>query len=433
MRISIFGLGYVGAVTAACLARRGHQVVGVDIQPQKVELFDQGVPPIVEPGLEPLLREAKAKGLLRATQHCAEAVAASDISIVCVGTPSTVTGALDLSIVRQVLKEIRAVLRSRPKSHALVIRSTMLPGSTARLVSELLVELEANGSLSICYYPEFLREGTAVEDFEHPSLVVVGTRDGGRPPSALAGGLFGERMVVVNWQTAELLKYTCNAFHATKVVFANELGRLAKAMQIDGRTILELLCQDTRLNLSSYYLRPGNPFGGSCLPKDVRALVHHGRILGIHLPVLENLLPSNERHLHGLLQLIVESGQQEVVILGLSFKEATDDLRESPMVEVAQALLGRGYQVRIYDPQLNLARLVGSNKRAIDARMPHLASLLREQLAQAVGEQGLLIVAQRCASIAELAAIITPRHRVLDVNGWVELRSLPVKYEGFCW
>jgi GDP-mannose 6-dehydrogenase len=433
MKISIFGLGYVGAVTAGCLAKQGHSIVGVDIHPQKVELFNQGVPPIVEPGLDALLKEAKAGGLLRATLHCNEAVAATEVSIVCVGTPSTVTGSLDLSYVRQVLKEIRAALRSKPKSHGLVIRSTMVPGSTARLVSELLVELEANGSLFVAYYPEFLREGSAVADFEHPVLTVVGTRDGGRPPAALLSALSAERAVIVNWQAAEFLKYACNAFHATKVAFANEIGRMAKAMQIDGRAVMELLCQDNRLNLSSYYLRPGNPFGGSCLPKDLRALTHHGRIQGMQLPVLESLLPSNERHLQSLLHLIVESGQQEIVILGLSFKSETDDLRESPMVEVAQALLGRGYRVRIYDPQLNLARLVGSNKRAIDTRMPHLASLLSEDLAQAVGAQGLVIAAQRCASLAELGAVLTPRHRILDVNGWLELRTLPVKYEGFCW
>jgi GDP-mannose 6-dehydrogenase len=433
MKISIFGLGYVGAVTAGCLARQGHSIVGVDVHPQKVELFNQGAPPIVEPGLEDLLKAAKAKGLLRATGHGNEAVMSTDVSIVCVGTPSTVTGALDLSYVRAVLKEIRAVLRGRPKSHTLVIRSTTLPGSTARLVSELLVDLEASGTLSVCYHPEFLREGSAVADFEAPALSVVGTRDGNRPSAALMSGLFGEKTAVVNWQTAEMLKYACNAFHATKVAFANEIGRMAKAIQIDGRTIMELLCQDTRLNVSPYYLRPGNPFGGSCLPKDVRALTHHGRIQGMQLPVLESLLPSNERHQQQLLHLIAESGLREIVILGLSFKSETDDLRESPMVEVAQALLGRGYQVRIYDPQLNLSRLIGSNKRLIDTKMPHLASLLHDDLGRALGEQGLVVAAQRCAPIADLARVVTSKHRILDVSGWVELRSLPARYEGFCW
>lgn len=433
MRISIFGLGYVGAVTAGCLARRGHSIVGVDVHPQKVESFNQGIPPIIEPGLEELLRTAKANGLLRATLHCDEAIATTELSIICVGTPSTVTGSLDLGFVRQVLTEISATLRKKAKSHALVLRSTMLPGTTARLLTEVMPDLESGGALKVFYFPEFLREGTAVADFENPSLAVVGTRDGSPPPADLMPALFGEQAAVVNWPTAEMVKYACNAFHAAKVTFANEIGRLGKQMQIDARAVMALLCQDTRLNLSPYYLRPGNPFGGSCLPKDVRALTHQGRQHGLHLPLLESLLLSNERHLQSLLGLISESGQNEVVILGLSFKPDTDDLRESAMVEVAQTLLGRGYKVRIYDPALNLAALVGSNKRVIDTRMPHLASLLSADLATALGQRGLIVAAQKCVSIGELARHVTPQHQFLDVNGWPDLRELPARYQGFCW
>jgi len=433
MRISVFGLGYVGAVTAGCLAKRGHAIVGVDVRPHKVELFNAGQTPVLEPGLDELLKAAQSSGLLRATNNAYEAVTGTDVSIVCVGTPSTVTGALDLSSVRQVLKEIRGALRSRPKSHALVIRSAMLPGSTARLVSELLVELEAAGTLSICYQPEFLREGAAVADFEDPSLMIVGTRQGGKPPPVLSELLLGNKPVVVSWQMAELVKYACSAFHATKVAFANEVGRMAKGMQIDGCAVMELLCQDTRLNLSPVYLKPGNPFGGPYLPRDVRALAHQGRLQGLNLPLLESLPPSNERHLQSLLSLIAESGCQEVVILGLALNAETDDLRESPMVEVAQALLGRGSRVRIYDPQLNPGKAIGNNGRSINVRMPHLASLLHADLAKAVGEQGLVVAAQRCASLTDLAKAITPRHRLLDVYGWPELRTLSAPYEGFCW
>jgi GDP-mannose 6-dehydrogenase len=245
--------------------------------------------------------------------------------------------------------------------------------------------------------------------------------------------LFGGQAIVVNWPTAEMAKYACNAFHATKVVFANEIGRLGKQLEIDAQDVMSLLCADTKLNISSYYLRPGNPFGGSCLPKDIRALNHFSRQQSVSLPVLENILASNEQHLRSLLQLIERAGQNEVVFLGLSFKANTDDLRESAMVEVAQNLLGRGFKVRIYDPQVNLSRIVGRNKRVIDEKMPHLASLLHQDLAAAIGEQGLVVAAQRCASVADLAKCLTPRHQVLDVNGWAELRSLPVKYEGFCW
>lgn len=433
MKISIFGLGYVGAVTAGCLAKQGHGIVGVDVHPQKVESFNQGIPPIIEPGLDELLKNAKAQGLLRATPQCDDAIAATDLSIVCVGTPSAATGALDLGFVRQVLKEIGAALRAKPKRHFLVLRSTMLPGSTAKLAGELLADLEADGSLTIFYYPEFLRESTAVADFDHPSLAVVGTRDGVRPPAELMTQLFGENAAVVNWNTAEMVKYACNAFHAAKITFANEIGRVGKQMQIDSRAVMELLCRDTKLNLSPYYLKPGNPFGGSCLPKDVRALTNHGRSNGLNLPMLESLLASNERHLQSLLGLIAESGQNEIVILGLSFKSNTDDLRESAMVEVAQLLLGRGHKLRIYDPALNLAALVGSNKRLIDTKMPHLAGLLQPDLATALGRQGLVIAAQKCVKLDDLKKFVTPQHTILDVNGWTELKTLPAKYEGFCW
>jgi len=432
-RISIFGLGYVGAVTAGCLARQGHTIVGVDVHPAKVESFNAGVPPIMEPGLEELLKTAKAKGLLRATQSCEEAIAETEASIVCVGTPSKVTGALDLSYVRGVVEQIGDALRKKMKSHALILRSTMLPGSTESITKEYLSDLMAVRLVQVFYYPEFLRESTAVSDFENPSLAVVGTRDGAKPPAELMSGLFGEKAAVVNWNTAEMVKYACNAFHATKISFANEIGRVGKQMGIDARAVMELLCQDTTLNLSPYYMKPGNPFGGSCLPKDVRALTNHARMNGVSVPMLENLLPSNERHLQSLLGLITESGQSEVVILGMTFKSNTDDLRESAMVEVAQTLLGRGFKLRIYDPALNLSALVGANKRVIDTKMPHLASQLCPDLKTALGTQGLVVAAQKCAPLAELKQFLTPQHQMLDVNGWPELRELPSKYEGFCW
>jgi GDP-mannose 6-dehydrogenase len=278
-----------------------------------------------------------------------------------------------------------------------------------------------------------MRESTAVADFDDPALAIVGTRDGNPAPAELMRDLFGERATVVDWAMAEVVKYGCNFFHATKIAFANEIGRLGKQMNLDSRRVMELLCQDTKLNLSPIYLRPGNPFGGSCLPKDVRALAHHARQQGLNLPVLENLLASNERHLQSLLSLIAESGQGEVVILGLAFKAQTDDLRESAMLEVAQTLLGRGCKLRIYDPTLNLETLVGSNKRVIDAKMPHLASLLCPDLKTAIGTQGLIVAAQNCAPLEELKKLVTAKHQVLDVNGWTGLRELPCKYEGFCW
>jgi GDP-mannose 6-dehydrogenase len=432
MRISIFGLGYVGAVTAGCLSAQGHEIVGIDVQAQKVDDFRRGVAPIIEPGLNELLEDAHAKGILRATQNCEEAVLNSDVSLVCVGTPSCLNGALDLSYVRDVVQQVAAVLRSHRKHHVLVFRSTMLPGSVNRLVEEFMSDIVADGSLEVIFYPEFLREGTAVADFREPSLTVVGTQTGMEYPPQLQP-MFGEGVELVNWREAELIKYACNAFHATKISFANEIGRLGKQLSINSQRVMGLVCQDKRLNTSAYYLRPGNPFGGSCLPKDVRALGHCGRQVGLSLPLLENLLSSNQQHLQSMLTSIQQSGYHEIVILGLSFKSNTDDLRESAMVEVAQNLLGRGYQVRIYDPQLNMTRIVGSNRRAIDTQMPHLASLLHSDLKTAIGQSGLIVAAQPCASITELSKFVTRNHHVLDINGWPELHQLAATYDGFCW
>lgn len=432
MKVSVFGLGYVGAVTAGCLVARGHRVVGVDVSEAKVGELARGRPPIIEPGLEERLSAGVAAGRLTATTDAHAAVRETDVSLVCVGTPSRAGGGLDLQFVRQVTEEIADAVRGKGGSHALVYRSTMLPGSTRGLVESGLEGLVEEGGLEVVYYPEFLREGSAVADFERPSLTVIGTRDGA-PPRGAWYSLAGDGARVVGWETAELVKYACNAFHATKVAFANEIGRLGKGLGVDARAVMELLCEDTRLNLSPYYLRPGNPFGGSCLPKDVRALVHRARQSGASVPVLESLLPSNERHLQSLLEMVESSGHREVVVLGLSFKSQTDDLRESAMVEVAQHCLGRGYTVRIYDPQLNLAALVGANKRAIDTRMPHLAQLLRADLSEALGGRGLILAAQRVAGIGDLAARVTGEHAILDINGWPELEQLPARYLGFCW
>jgi GDP-mannose 6-dehydrogenase len=433
MKIAVFGLGYVGTVTAACLAGRGHSIVGVDVQPEKTEALRRGEPSVIEPGVADLLGAAKAGGLLAATTDAAQAVRDCEASIVCVGTPSTPAGSLDLRYVHQVATEIAEALRREPKPHALVLRSTMLPGSTQRLVDELGLSGSDRREVEVLYYPEFLREGSGVADFETPSMSVVGTATGDPPNAAVQAALIPPGTTAVPWSSAEMIKYASNAYHATKVVFANEIGRLAKSFGVDGREVMELLCTDTRLNLSSYYLRPGNPFGGSCLPKDVRALVRRSRQLELDLPLLESLLHSNTRHLESLLGLVTETGQREVVILGLSFKAGTDDLRESPMVEVAQTLHGRGYELRIHDPTLNLRALVGSNKRLIETRLPHLASMLHDDLATAIGRSGVILAAQRVGPLEALAGLVTARHHVIDVNGWPELASLAAPYQGLCW
>jgi GDP-mannose 6-dehydrogenase len=432
MTIAIFGLGYVGAVTAGCLTAAGHRCIGVDVQQDKIDTVNAGRAPIIEPGLEGLFESAHRSNLLSATTDAAQAVREADASLVCVGTPSTANGTLDLRFVEEVVRSVAATLRESPIPHALILRSTMLPGSTRRLVSRHAQDLVDSGRLQVFFYPEFLREGSAIADFREPSLAVAGSVDGGAPPAGL-DVVLGQAVAAVRWEEAELIKYACNAFHAAKVAFANEIGRLAKLSGIDSRRVMDLLCSDTRLNTSSYYLRPGNPFGGSCLPKDLRALNHLGRSEGLDLPMLASLLPSNRAHLESLLSLIERCGRGPVAILGLSFKSDTDDLRESCMVDVAQHLLGVGRELRIYDPQLNLARLLGSNKRVVDVRLPHLARLLADDLSAAISDSSVLVVSQRCAPIEALHPLLTPSHTVIDVNGWPELATLPARYEGFCW
>ena len=433
MNVSIFGLGYVGAVTAGCLAELGHAVTGVDVQSSKVDAFNSGRSPIVEPELDGLLQAARADGRLTATTDAAAAVAATEASIICVGTPSLESGRLNLDYVRKVCEQIAAALRASGKPHVLIFRSTMLPGSTRQLVRDFLADLQATGQVKIYYCPEFLREGTAVRDFREPSLAVVGTHDGAEPESSEARQLLGGSPAVLAWEGAEAIKYSCNYFHALKVGFANEIGRLCKFLGVDGGRVMEVVCSDTRLNISPYYLKPGNPFGGSCLPKDVSALLSLARQEGLNLPLLDSTLDSNQAHLDLLLKRITARGARRIGLLGLAFKADTDDLRGSPMVAVAETLLGRGYELRIYDPNLQLSRLVGANEAEIQRRMPHLASLLRDDPREVVETSELIVASQKCVPIADLAAWARPEQAVLDVNGWRDLAGLAWQYEGLCW
>lgn len=433
MNVSIFGLGYVGAVTAGCLAELGHAVTGVDVQSSKVDAFNSGRSPIVEPELDGLLQAARADGRLTATTDAAAAVAATEASIICVGTPSLESGRLNLDYVRKVCEQIAAALRASGKPHVLIFRSTMLPGSTRQLVRDFLADLQASGQVKIYYCPEFLREGTAVRDFREPSLAVVGTHDGAEPESSEARQLLGGSPAVLAWEGAEAIKYSCNYFHALKVGFANEIGRLCKFLGVDGGRVMEVVCSDTRLNISPYYMKPGNPFGGSCLPKDVSALLSLARQEGLNLPLLDSTLDSNQAHLDLLLKRITARGARRIGLLGLAFKADTDDLRGSPMVAVAETLLGRGYELRIYDPNLQLSRLVGANEAEIQRRMPHLASLLRDDPREVVETSELIVASQKCVPVADLAAWAQPDQAVLDVNGWRDLAGLAWQYEGLCW
>ncbi len=433
MNVSIFGLGYVGAVTAGCLAELGHHIIGADVQQGKVDAFNAGQSPIIEPELDDLLNSARREGRLHATTDAAEAVAASDVSIICVGTPSLESGRLNLDFVRKVSEQIATALKVSGKAHVIIFRSTMLPGSTRTMVRDFFEDLRVAGQIKIYYCPEFLREGTAVKDFREPSLAVIGTHDGLAPESGEAKQLLGGTPAVLAWEGAEMIKYSCNYFHALKVGFANEIGRLCKFLGEDGTRVMDVVCADTRLNISRYYMKPGNPFGGSCLPKDVSALKSFARMEGISLPLLENTLDTNHAHLDQLIKLIMSKDKRRIGLLGLAFKADTDDLRGSPMVAVAETLIGRGYELRIYDPQLNLARLIGANANEIQRRMPHLASLLKQSPCEVIEQSEIIVASQKCARPDELASAARADHCVIDVNGWRELKTLPWEYEGLCW
>lgn len=431
--VSIFGLGYVGAVTAGCLAEQGHHIIGADVQQAKVDAFKSGISPIIEPELEGLLQAAKHEGRLDATTDAKEAVKASKVSIVCVGTPSQAAGRLNLDFVRKVSAQIAAAIREKNQPHTILFRSTMLPGSTRAIVGEFFADLIKSGLLRVYYCPEFLREGTAVRDFRDPSLAAVGTDDGNAPASTEALDLLGKNAQLLAWEGAELLKYACNYFHALKVGFANEIGRMAKHLGVDGARVMDVVCRDERLNISRYYLRPGNPFGGSCLPKDVNALSGLARIEGVNLPLLDHVMESNQAQFDMLLNQIVSKDARRIGLLGLAFKADTDDMRGSAMVAIAETLLGRGYQLRIFDPSINLTRLIGANEAEIQRRMPHLAQLLRDSAEEVVRESDVVIASQKCAEVESLRSVAGAGKHVIDVNGWPELKALPWSYEGICW
>ncbi len=428
MKVSILGLGYVGAVTAGCLTERGHRVIGADVQQAKVDAFNAGVSPIVEPELSDLLSRASRDGALSATTDTAQAVRESEVSIVCVGTPSLASGRLNLDYVRKVAEQISSAVKAKGSRHVVIFRSTMLPGSTRGLVQDFF-----GADMPVYYCPEFLREGTAVNDFREPSLSVIGTHDGADPLSSEALDLLGHQAEVMTWEGAELIKYSCNYLHALKVGFANEIGRVSKFLGVDGARVMDVVCSDEKLNISRYYMRPGNPYGGSCLPKDVSALSSLARMEGINLPLLDNVRGSNEAHLDLLIKLITCKESRRVGLLGLAFKKDTDDLRGSPMVAVAETLLGRGYQLSIYDPSLNLSRLIGRNEAEINRRMPHLASLLRETAEEVVSESDIIVASQKCVSVEALSGVVKADQGVIDVNGWRELERLAWRYEGLCW
>jgi len=421
MKIAVFGLGYVGVVSAACLVKDGHDVCGVDPNTVKVGFLQRGKSPIVEPGLEELIATAVAAGRLAAGSDPAAAVARSDVLMVCVGTPGQANGSLDLSYVRRVVQQIGEQLAQAPAYKVVVIRSTLLPGSMQSVVIPTLEDSsrrKAGTDFGVCINPEFLREGTAIYDYDHPPKTVIGASD--ERAAAMVRELYATLsapLILTDLRTAEMLKYIDNSWHALKVTFANEVGRLCKATGIDARLAMRLFCTDTKLNISSAYLRPGFAFGGSCLPKDVRALTYQGRLLDVDTPVLSSILVSNQLHIAHALAMIRATGRRRIGLLGLSFKEGTDDLRESPIVTLAEQLIGKGYELCVYDRNVRLSSLLGANREYILNHIPHIGRLMVDRPEQLFEHAEVVVVASADPEFAALLERLPPGVSVIDLVG----------------
>lgn len=437
MKISIFGLGYVGAVSAGCLAKDGHQVIGVDSYQNKVDLINAGTSPIVEKDIGEIIKAAADKGDLKATSDVKEAVMSSDISLICVGTPSQLNGSLDLKYVRKVCEEIGEVIREKDSFHVVVARSTMLPGSMWNVVIPTLEDSsgkKAGEGFGVCNNPEFLREGTAVYDYFNPPKTVIGETDGksGDILASIYSGLSAV-MIRTSVEVAEMVKYTDNVWHAAKVGFANEIGNICKELKIDSHKVMDIFCQDTKLNLSPYYMKPGFAFGGSCLPKDVRALTYKGKSLDIDLPILNALIPSNQKQIDRGMNMITEKGSKKVGILGFSFKAGTDDLRESPLVEVIERLIGKGYDIRLYDKNVNIASLTGANKDYILNVIPHISNLMVQSIDEVLAHADTIVIGNGDKAFHDIHSRVKKGQVIVDFVRISDATSVDGEYDGICW
>ncbi|MFP5263040.1 MAG: nucleotide sugar dehydrogenase, partial [Blastocatellia bacterium] len=419
MKLSIFGLGYVGCVSAACFARDGHLVIGVDPNPSKVDIINSGRSPIIEPGIAPLIADAVSSGRLRATPDPLDAVLGSDMSLVCVGTPGNPNGSLDLSYVKRACQQIGEALSAKPAFHIVVIRSTLLPGSVESTVVptlEVYSGKRAGRDFGVGINPEFLREGSSIADFSSPPMTLIGadSEDVAGPLARLYSGIAAPP-VRLTVREAEMVKYACNCFHALKVAFANEVGNICKAAGVDSHRVMEAFCQDTKLNLSPCYLRPGFAFGGSCLPKDLRAITYKAKELDVEAPVLSSILVSNRQQVERAVGMVLRTGRRAVGVLGLSFKSGTDDLRESPMVSLIEALIGKGLRVSVYDRDVELARVFGANKEYIEREIPHISSLMRPDLNEVIDSSEVVIIGKKEEEFLGLSGKLNDGRVVIDL------------------
>lgn len=437
MKISVFGLGYVGSVSAACLAGRGHYVIGVDPNVTKVDLMKAGAAPIVEEGLEELSRDAVAKGLMTATVNAEEAVLNTDLSIICVATPSLTNGSLNFAYLRKVCSEIGAAMAKKDSFHVVVVRSTILPGTLKNIVIPILEESSGKkvvDGFGVCNNPEFLREGTAIYDFMNPPKTVIGQSDerSGDMVQSLYEGLPGP-MIRCPVEVGEMVKYADNCWHAVKVSFANEIGNICKLAGIDSHKVMEIFCQDTKLNLSPYYMKPGFSFGGSCLPKDLRALIYKAHAMDLKVPLLAASLETNKLQTELGIERIMKTGKRKIGFLGFSFKAGTDDLRESPLVDVIERLIGKGYDLRLYDRNVNIARLTGANRDYILNVIPHISKLMASSMDEVLAHAEVIVIGNGASEFAEATKKLRPEQHVIDLVRIKGVEDGHANYDGLCW
>ncbi len=438
MRVSVFGLGYVGCVSAASFAGDGHEVVGVDVNADKVASINAGCSPIVEPGLDDLLGECAADGRRRATTDTADAIRSTDVSLLCVGTPSRKNGSLDLQYLERVSEEVGRAIRDKNDYHVVVVRSTVLPGTTHSVVIPAL-ERESGKTygdgFGVSVNPEFLREGTALKDFRKPPLTLVGHNHAADASGTIAlYQAIDAPLISTSIRVAEMMKYTSNTWHALKVVFANEIGNLCKKLDVDSHEVMDIFCRDEKLNLSPYYLKPGFAFGGSCLPKDVRALQYRAKEMDVELPLISQILPSNKAQIQQALDQVLDTGKKQVGLLGFSFKAGTDDLRESPIVILAEALLGKGVSLKIYDKNVSMAKLVGANKDYINTQIPHISSLLFNTIEEVVDGSEVIVVGNQAPEFTKAVMDCRADQVVIDLVRLPLYGSLrKADYRGICW
>lgn len=438
MKIAIFGMGYVGSVSGACFARLGHQVIGVDVNRGKVDTINAGGSPVVEEGLSELMAEVHADGRISATDDAIEAVQKSDISLISVSTPTSAAGTQNLAALDAVVASIGQALRQKSEPHTVVVRSTVLPNTTERRVVPALEQASGRSlgdGLTVSFNPEFLREGAAIKDFFRPPFTVIGgAREAGCTRTAALYSGVEAPLFSTTASVAESLKYACNAYHAVKIAFANEIGALLKTMGIDGREAMRLFCEDRDLNISPAYLRPGFAFGGSCLPKELRAIAGMAKEAQIELPMLTNVLASNERHIERAFDMIQRRGRRKVALFGLAFKPGTDDLRESPLVALAERLIGKGYELGIFDRSVDLGRLTGANLEYIAREIPHLDRLVTNSVAETLKDAGTIVIGHAPRDTVDAIVAAAAGRSVIDLQGVAALADLPgIDYEGICW